>query len=74
MFDPCGSASWFLLEFDPVEKIAFSYVTGMVEDELGYIVRHEVVVASKQPKVFYGAECFLLETLILCTIVLAIFI
>ena len=26
LFDPCGSASWFLLEYDPVEKIAFSPV------------------------------------------------
>ena len=35
-FDPCGSASWFLLEYDPKEKIAFSYVTGLVQDEFGY--------------------------------------
>ena len=21
LFDPCGSASWYLLEYDPVEKI-----------------------------------------------------
>ncbi|MBT4456206.1 hypothetical protein HOC54_03630 [Candidatus Peregrinibacteria bacterium] len=25
LFDPCGSASWFLLEYDPIEKIAFGY-------------------------------------------------
>ena len=37
LFDPCGSASWFLLEYDPVEKLAFGYVTGMTADELGYI-------------------------------------
>ena len=37
LFDPCGSASWFLLEYDPKEKIAFGYVTGMTADELGYI-------------------------------------
>jgi len=37
LFDPCGSATWFLLEFDPVEKIAFSYVQGLIEDELGYV-------------------------------------
>jgi len=37
LFDPCGSATWFLLEYDPVEKIAFGYVTGMTADELGYI-------------------------------------
>ena len=37
LFDPCGSASWFLLEYDPVEKISFGYVTGLAENELGYI-------------------------------------
>ncbi len=37
LFDPCGSASWFLLEFDPLEKIAFCWVQGLIEDELGYI-------------------------------------
>lgn len=37
LFDPCGSASWYLLEYDPVEKIAFSYVQGLHEDEFGYV-------------------------------------
>ena len=37
LFDPCGSASWFLLEYDPVERIAFGFVVGLAEDELGYI-------------------------------------
>ena len=37
LFDPCGSASWFLLEYDPIEKVAFGYVTGLAENELGYI-------------------------------------
>jgi hypothetical protein len=27
LFDPCGSATWFLLEYDPVKKIAFGYPT-----------------------------------------------
>ena len=36
LFDPCGSASWFLLEYDVKEKIAFSYVTGLTADEFGY--------------------------------------
>jgi hypothetical protein len=36
LFDPCGSATWFILEYDPVEKIAFSYVQGLIEDEFGY--------------------------------------
>jgi len=37
LFDPCGSATWFLLEYDPVEKRAFGFVTGMTADEFGYI-------------------------------------
>jgi hypothetical protein len=36
LFDPCSAATWFLTEFDPVEKIAFSYVVGLAEDEFGY--------------------------------------
>jgi hypothetical protein len=35
-FDPCGSATWYVLEYDPIETIAFGYVTGLQEDELGY--------------------------------------
>ena len=30
LFDPCGSATWYLTEYDPAEKIAFCYVTGLV--------------------------------------------
>jgi hypothetical protein len=37
LFDTCGSASWFLFEYDPAEKIAFGYVVGLQEDEFGYI-------------------------------------
>ena len=36
LFDPCGSATWFLTEYDVKEKIAFSYVTGLAADEWGY--------------------------------------
>ena len=36
LFDPCGSATWFLLEYDPVEKIAFCYVVGLQVDEWVY--------------------------------------
>ena len=38
LFDPCGSASWFLLEYDSVEKIAFCWVQGLQEDESGYAI------------------------------------
>ena len=42
LFDPCGSASWYLLEYDPIEKIAFGYVMGMAVDEFGYISLNEM--------------------------------
>ena len=37
LFDPYGSATWFLLEYDAKEKIAFGFVVGMAADEYGYI-------------------------------------
>ncbi len=36
LFDPCGSATWYLTEYDPVQKIAFGYITGLQQDEWGY--------------------------------------
>jgi len=36
-FDPCGSATWYITEYDPEQKLAFGYVTGMTADEFGYI-------------------------------------
>jgi hypothetical protein len=36
LFDPVGSATWYLTEYDPKEKIAFGYVTGLTADEFGY--------------------------------------
>jgi hypothetical protein len=36
LFDPAGNATWYLTEYDHVEKIAFCYVTGLVQDEFGY--------------------------------------
>ncbi|MBU2512136.1 DUF2958 domain-containing protein [bacterium] len=35
-FDPCGSATWLILEYDPKEAIAFCYVMGLSHDEFGY--------------------------------------
>ena len=37
LFDVAGSATWYLTEYDPVEKQAFGYVTGLMEDEWGYV-------------------------------------
>ena len=39
-FDPTGSATWYVLEGGPVDGGSdyhfFTYVTGLMEDELGY--------------------------------------
>ena len=37
LFDPCGSATWYLTEYDSVEKIAFGFVCGLQVDEFGYV-------------------------------------
>jgi len=36
LFDAFGSATWYLTEFDGVDT-AFGYVTGLAEDEWGYV-------------------------------------
>jgi hypothetical protein len=41
LFDPCGSATWYLLEWDGQEE-AFGYVTGLAEDEYGYVPLREL--------------------------------
>ena len=42
LFDPCGSATWYLTEYNPEDKIAFGYVTGLYEDEWGYVSLQEL--------------------------------
>ena len=37
LFDVAGSATWWLTEYDPDERIAFAYVTGMWCDEWGSV-------------------------------------
>ncbi len=37
LLDPCRSATWYLTEYDPLEKIAFRFVCGLQEDEFGYV-------------------------------------
>ena len=34
-FDPCGSATWYVTDYNPEENICFGYVTGLIEDEWG---------------------------------------
>ena len=36
-FNPCGSGTWYITEYNEEEKLAFGYVTGLGFDELGYI-------------------------------------
>lgn len=42
LFDAYGSATWYLTEYDPDKQIAFGYVTGLMEDELGYVSIEEL--------------------------------
>jgi hypothetical protein len=44
-FDPCGSASWFVMEWDGQEE-AFGYVTGLGHNELGYLSLRELAEAQ----------------------------
>lgn len=37
LFNPTGSGTWYITEYDPATGEAFGYVTGMGGDELGYI-------------------------------------
>ena len=41
-FNPVGAQTWYVLEYDPETKIAFSYVTGMYKDEFGYTSMEEL--------------------------------
>jgi hypothetical protein len=42
LFNPCGAQSWFITEYNAETREAFGYVTGMGNDELGYISMEEV--------------------------------
>lgn len=35
LFDACGSGTWWVTEYDPEDRILFSFVTGLAEDEWG---------------------------------------
>ena len=41
LFDPCGSATWYLASMDE-NRIAFGYVTGLYQDEWGYVSINEL--------------------------------
>lgn len=54
LFDQFGSATWYITEYDPAEKLAFGYVEGLIPepycDEWGYINIEEL--ASLKPSYF----------------------
>jgi len=41
-FNPCGSQTWYVVEYDPEQKLIFCYVTGMIQDEWGYTSLEEL--------------------------------
>ena len=41
-FDPAGSASWWVTEYDPETNCCFGYVTGLQFDEWGYFSVNEL--------------------------------
>lgn len=53
LFNPAGSGTWFLLEWDGAEE-AFSFCTGLDFDEYGYISLSEL--ASVQGPLGIGLE------------------
>jgi len=42
LFNPMGKQTWYIVEYDPVDRLAFGYVTGMLEDEFGYVSMDEI--------------------------------
>lgn len=36
LFNPCGSATWYITEMNPESGLMFGYVTGVDYPELGY--------------------------------------
>lgn len=43
-FDPCGSFTWYVLEYDPTDDLVFAFVTSSQcpEGELGYVSVEEI--------------------------------
>lgn len=42
LFNPTGAGTWYVTELDPETLEAFGYVTGLGENELGYISVEEL--------------------------------
>jgi hypothetical protein len=48
-FNPCGSGTWYMTEYDPAERVFFCYVTGLAEDEWGYTSLDELAAVRVPP-------------------------
>lgn len=42
VFNPYGGGRWYVTEYDAAERLGFGYVTGLGDDELGYISLEEL--------------------------------
>jgi len=42
LFNPCGSQTWYLTEYDPEQRLAFGYTAGVDFPELGYVSIEEL--------------------------------
>lgn len=47
LFNAFGAGTWYLTEYDPIDKRAFGYVTGLGGDEWGYISVQELAEFKK---------------------------
>ena len=49
LFHAFGSGTWYLTEYDPEQKLAFGYVTGLGVDEWGYVSLDELAAINLVP-------------------------
>ena len=53
LFHACGAGTWYLTEYDGLDT-AFGYVTGLIEDEWGYVSISELEalhIAGSVPRI-----------------------
>lgn len=63
LFNPVGSGTWFLTEYNETTKIAFGYVTGLAHDEWGYVCIQELEAIELPYGLFIERDLFFVEQL-----------
>lgn len=63
LFDPCGSGSWFITEYsevapDECRELAYGYVTGLGEDEFGFMSIEELANVKGRMGIGLEVDCF----------------